>query len=207
MRDVLFVPSFETNLVSVSKLVEKGHRVEFSSNCSQLKTEKGANYRIDREGNLYTIQMKLVEKPLSFATNATKMTDLETWHKKLGHANERSTRLTVPSLKKCEFFCEPCALGKIHEKPLPREAGSKASKKLERVYTDIKGPIEPASINGYRYAITFVDEYTNHAVVKFMKFKSEALEKLKQYVAEEGVPEQNKAGIYSPRDTATKWSS
>ena len=49
MRDVPFVPSYETNLVSVSKLVEKGHRVEFSSNCSQLKTEKGANYRIDRE--------------------------------------------------------------------------------------------------------------------------------------------------------------
>ena len=50
------------------------------------------------------------------------------------------------------------------------------------------GPIEPASINGYRYAITFFDEYTKHAVVKFMKFKTEALEKLKQYVAEEGVP-------------------
>ena len=43
MRDVLFVPSFETNLVSVSKLVEKGHRVEFSSNCSQLKTEQVFN--------------------------------------------------------------------------------------------------------------------------------------------------------------------
>ena len=189
MRDVLFVPSYETNLVSVSKLVEKGHRVEFSSNCSQLKTEKGANYGIDREGSLYTIQMKLVEKPLSFATHAKKMTDLETWHKRLCHANERSTRLTVPSLKKCEFFCETCALSKIHERPVPREAGSKASKKLERVYTDIMGPIEPASINGYRYAITFIDEFTKYAVVKFMKFKSEALEKLKQYVAEEGVPE------------------
>ena len=75
MWDVLFVPSYETNLVSVSKLVEKGHKVEFSSNCSQLKTEKGANYRTDREGSLYTIQLKLVEKPLIFATHAKKMTE------------------------------------------------------------------------------------------------------------------------------------
>ena len=51
------------------------------------------------------------------------------------------------------------------------------------------GPIETASIHGYRYAITFIGEYTKHAGVNFMKFKSEALEKLKQYVAEEGVPE------------------
>ena len=40
MRNVLLVPSYETNSVSMSKLVEKGHTVEFSSNCSRLKTEK-----------------------------------------------------------------------------------------------------------------------------------------------------------------------
>ena len=76
--------------------------------------------------------MKLVEKSLSFATHAKKMIDLETWHKRLGHANERSTSLTVPSLEKCEFFCETCALSKIHEKAVPREAGSKASKKVRK---------------------------------------------------------------------------
>ena len=172
----------------MSKLVEKRHKVEFSSNHSQLKTKSGANYRIDREGRLYTIQKKLVEKPLVFAMQEKKKIEVETWYKRLCHANERSTRLTVSNLKKCESFCETCALSKIHEKPVPREAASKASKKLERVYTNVMGPIEPASINGYRYAIIFIDEYTKYAVVKFMKFKSEALKKLKQYVAEEGVP-------------------
>ena len=49
----------------------------------------------------------------------------------------------------CEFVCKTCALNKIHEKPVPRGAAYKASKKLERVYTDVMGPIEPASINGY----------------------------------------------------------
>ena len=51
------------------------------------------------------------------------------------------------------------------------------------------GPIEPAIINGYRYAISFNDEKTTNKVVKFVKFKSEANEKLEQYVAEERVRE------------------
>ena len=37
--------------------------------------------------------------------------------------------------------------------------------------------------------LSLIDEHTNYAVVKFMKFKYEALDKLRQYVAEEGVPE------------------
>ena len=117
MRDVLLVPSYETKLVSVSKLFEKGHRFEFSSTCSQLNTERGANYRIDREGSLYIFQKKLVEKLLSFATHEKKMRDLKTRHKRLAHSHERSTRLMVPILEKSEFFCVTCALCKIHEDP------------------------------------------------------------------------------------------
>ena len=75
MIDILLVPSYETNLVSVSKLVKKGHKVEFSSNISQLKTKSVANYRIDGEGSIYTIQMKLVENPLICATHIKKKTE------------------------------------------------------------------------------------------------------------------------------------
>ena len=117
------------------------------------------------------------------------MTDLETWHTRLGHANKRSTRLTVSSLKKCEFFCETCAPSRSHATPVPRETASKDSKKLERLYTDILGPIESESINSCRYAITFIAEHTKHTVVKFMTFKSETLDIFRQYVAEEGVLE------------------
>ena len=51
------------------------------------------------------------------------------------------------------------------------------------------GPIEPASIKGYRCAIFFIDEHRKYAIVKFMKFGSEALAIFRLYVAEEGVPE------------------
>ena len=38
-------------------------------------------------------------------------------------------------------------------------------------------------------SISFIEECTKYVVVKLMKIKSEALKKLKQYVAEEGVHE------------------
>ena len=73
--------------------------------CSSTRTAHKLKLRAHttelRERCLYTILIKLVEKRLSFSTHAKKMTDLETWHKRLGQANEQST-----SFKKCDFFAE-----------------------------------------------------------------------------------------------------
>ena len=52
----------------------------------------------------------------------------------------------------------------------------------------ILGPFEVPSLNGSRYAITFIDEYSKHSVVKFMSKKSQTFEKFKEYVAEFGKP-------------------
>ena len=73
-------------------------------------------------------------------------------------------------------------------KPVPKETQNKAQKPLELVYSHILGPFEVPSLNGSRYTITFVDEYSKYSVVKFMSKKSEALEKFKEYVAESGSP-------------------
>ena len=61
---------------------------------------------------------------------------------------------------------------------------NKAQKPLELVYSDIVGPFEVPSLNGSRCAITFIDEYSKHSVVKFISKKSQAFEKFKEYVAE-----------------------
>ena len=46
------------------------------------------------------------------------------------------------------------------------------------------------SLSGNKYAVTFTDEYTKYAVVKFMSEKSQVLDKFKEYVAEAGTPRQ-----------------
>ena len=85
--------------------------------------------------------------------------------------------------------CETCALGKQSSKPVPKETKNKAQKQFDRVYSDILGPCEVPTFNGSRYAITFIDEYSKHSVVKFISKKSQAFEKFKEYVAEFGTPQ------------------
>ena len=64
----------------------------------------------------------------------------------------------------------------------------KASKAGEIVFTDVVGPITPSSVDGFRYFITFDDDCSSHACVKFMRHKNQALQKFKEYIAENGTP-------------------
>ena len=77
-------------------------------------------------------------------------------------------------------------MGKQASKPVPNEIQTKAQKALELVYSDILGPFEVAGLNGSKYAVTFIDEYTKYSVVKYMSNKSQVLYKFKEYVAEAG---------------------
>ena len=72
---------------------------------------------------------------------------------------------------------------KISKKPVPKVSDNKDTQKLERVYSDVFGPVSPSNIGGNRYAISFIDEFSGYAVVKFMKYKTQALQTFKEYVA------------------------
>ena len=47
---------------------------------------------------------------------------------------------------------------------------------LELVHTDLAGPIEPMSKEGFRYSIAFTDDYSGVVFVYFLKNKSDTVE-------------------------------
>ena len=79
-------------------------------------------------------------------------------------------------------------MGKQASQPIPKKVENKAKEALKLVYSDVLGPFEVASLNGSKYAVSFIDEYTKYAVVKYMSNKSQVLDKFKEYVAENGTP-------------------
>ena len=97
------------------------------------------------------------------------------WHKGLGHLNFRDVANTTDEVFQASEFYETCALGKILKEPVPKVSDNKATQKLERFYSDVIGPVIPSSIGGKRYAISFIDEFSGYAVVKFMNYKTQAL--------------------------------
>ena len=84
--------------------------------------------------------------------------------------------------------CETCAMGKQAGQPIPKKVEKKAKEALKLVYSDVLGPFEVTSLNRSKYAVSFIDEYTKYAVVKYMSNKSQVLDKFKEYVAENGTP-------------------
>lgn len=55
-----------------------------------------------------------------------------------------------------------------------READKRATCQLELVHCDLSGPIDPVAREGFRYAISFVDDYSGIIMVYFLKCKRDS---------------------------------
>ena len=193
LRNVLYVPTYEVNLLSVNRSVKFGHKFIFNESKAKLMLNHGPQVDLTKENGLFYLKITFQRSSASYPTtcNTSKATikgDINLWHQRLGHLNKDDVKRTIGCEDNLKEVCETCALGKQTSKPVPKETQNKSQKPLELVYSDILGPFEIPSLNGSRYAITFVDEYSKYSVVKFMSKKSEALEKFKEYVAESGSP-------------------
>ena len=62
--------------------------------------------------------------------------------------------------------------------------GIRSSSVLELVHSDVCGPMKAESLGGARYFITFIDDYSRICYVFFLKQKSDAFEKFKEFEAQ-----------------------
>jgi transposase InsO family protein len=79
-------------------------------------------------------------------------------------------------------YCETCVKGKSTKLPF-RGTRPRATRPLERIHSDVCGPIKPIAYNGVNYFLTFIDDYTHFVVVFGLKVKSEVFHYLKIYEA------------------------
>ncbi|KAG8237043.1 hypothetical protein J437_LFUL016109 [Ladona fulva] len=54
---------------------------------------------------------------------------------------------------------------------------------LDRVHSDVVGPISPTSIGGCKYLVTFIDEYSHFLEAKPIKRKGEVLYEFRKFQA------------------------
>lgn len=58
----------------------------------------------------------------------------------------------------------------------------KAKRPLQIVHTDLCGPIDPQTLDGNRYIITFLDDFIHFTMAFLIKAKDEIPNKIKDYV-------------------------
>ncbi|GJU64735.1 retrovirus-related pol polyprotein from transposon TNT 1-94 [Tanacetum coccineum] len=83
----------------------------------------------------------------------------------------------IPRLKfQKDHLCSACALRKSKKSSHQPKAEDTNQEKLYLLHMDLCGPIRVASINGKRYILVIVDDYSRFTWVRFLKTKDEAPE-------------------------------
>ena len=108
------------------------------------------------------------------------------WHCRLVHVSLKALEIlpkvvtdTPKMTGKC--YCESCIKCKLARKPFTPMTSS-ATKPLQLRHSDICGPLATA-IGGGRYMLLFIDDAMRHTDEYILKYKSEALEKFKEWKA------------------------
>ena len=101
------------------------------------------------------------------------------WHCRLGHPSAKRLDLlqsVVPTIISCNnktFDCSISPLAKQRRLSF-RTFVSHSSACFDLIHVDIWGPYSTPSLNGSRYFLTLVDDYSRCTWVFLMKYKSEA---------------------------------
>ncbi|XP_071570718.1 uncharacterized protein [Temnothorax nylanderi] len=104
---VYYVSDLRTNLLSVSKITDRGYEVHFREKDATVTGEHGEIiFRADRIGNLYYVRRgkdavnenDAARKGdnVAMSVNHTK-SEIDEWHYKLGHLNERDLKSMAKS--------------------------------------------------------------------------------------------------------------
>jgi len=78
--------------------------------------------------------------------------------------------------------CETCIKGKMTRQPFPKNSSSETEQPLDLIHTDVCGPMQTMTPGKKRYILTLIDDYSKYTVVYLLEHKSEAIEKIQDYV-------------------------
>lgn len=183
LHDVLYVPTFRMNLMSVSKLTR-------DLNCSviflvdscilqDLDSKKTIGLG-RRHGGLYYLQ------PENLSSVSCQISSTELWHNRLGHPSSSRFKLLQPLLSiknNVAHFdhCLVCPLAKQTRLSFPNSS-IKSKTAFDLIHCDVWGPHRTPTYSGSRFFLTVVDDYTRCTWVFLMAHKSEATHILTKFI-------------------------
>jgi histone deacetylase 1/2 len=185
LQNILHVPSTKKNLVSVHRLASDNNVfLEFHPDFFLIKDRDTRSTLLKgpcRKG-LYPFPSTSSSKQ---ACGVNKV-PISRWHSRLGHPAfpivERvlkSHELPFLSESNKLSVCGACQQAKSHQLPYPIST-SVSTKPLELVFSDVWGPAID-SVGKYKYYVNFIDDFSKHTWIYFMKYKSEVFQKFRDF--------------------------
>ncbi|GJT13589.1 retrovirus-related pol polyprotein from transposon TNT 1-94 [Tanacetum coccineum] len=190
---VYYVESLEHNIFSVGQFCDGDLEVAFRSNTCYVQNLEGEDLLTgSRDSNLYTISIsEMVASFLVCLMSKATPTKSCLWHQRLSHLNFGTiNHLTkhdlVYGLQKFKYdkdhLCSTCEQGKSKKAILNHKLVPSTHFKLELIHMDLCGPMRVESINGKRYILVIVDDYSHYTWVYFLRKKDKAPEMIIKFI-------------------------
>ncbi|KAJ9561572.1 hypothetical protein OSB04_006732 [Centaurea solstitialis] len=190
-KRVAYVEGLMHNLLSISQLCDKNHKVSFSKKkCKVKNRRKEVILTGVRHADIYIINMNTSTDNFCFVSRAsTYMNWL--WHKRLSHLNFKTLNqlcinnlvIGLPDFRYTkESLCSACEKGKQTRASFKSKQISSISSPLQLLHMDLFGPVNVQSIGGKKYTLVIVDEYSRYTWVFFLRSKSDAPEEIILFV-------------------------
>ncbi|GJU73077.1 retrovirus-related pol polyprotein from transposon TNT 1-94 [Tanacetum coccineum] len=182
---VYYVEELGHNLFSVGKFCDSNIEVAFRQHTCFIRNLEGVDLLTGSRGNnLYTLSLgdMMAPSPICLLSKASK-TKSWLWHRRLSHLNfgainHLARHGLVRGLPKLKFekdhLCSACAMGKSKKKPHKPKSEDTNQEKLYLLHMDLCGPMRVTSVNGKKYILVIVDDYSRFTWVKFLRSKDEA---------------------------------
>ncbi|GJV93063.1 retrovirus-related pol polyprotein from transposon TNT 1-94 [Tanacetum coccineum] len=168
---VYYVEGLGHNLFSVGQFCDSNLEVAFRQHTCYIRNLEGVDLLTGSRGdNLYTLSLgdMMASSPICLLSKASK-TKSWLWHRRLSHLNfgainHLARHGLVRGLPKLKFekdhLCSACALGKSTKKPHKPKSEDTNQEKLYLLHMDLCGPMRVASVNGKKYILVIVDDYS-----------------------------------------------
>ena len=139
-------------------------------------------FSLESRNNLFFLRAR------KFEVSNTAEDTLQLWQERLGHNNKIDIHKLSKQTESLKFLdgddgCDVCNTQKARRCPICKTVGTRASKPLEIVHVDIS-PEPIQSVDGFKYALAFVDSFSRLGAVYLLKSKDEVARKLELFLAE-----------------------
>nr|GFA35271.1 retrovirus-related Pol polyprotein from transposon TNT 1-94 [Tanacetum cinerariifolium] len=174
---VYYVEGLGHNLFSVGQFCDSDLEIAFCQHTCFIRNLDGVDLLTGSWGdNLYTlsIQDMMASSPTCLLSKASK-TKSWLWHRRLSHLNfgainHLARQGLVRGLPKLKFekdhLCSACAMGKSTRKTHKLKSKDTNQEKLYLLHMDLCGLMRVESVNGKKYILVIVDDYSRFTWVK-----------------------------------------
>ncbi|GKB27512.1 retrovirus-related pol polyprotein from transposon TNT 1-94 [Tanacetum coccineum] len=172
------------NLFTVGQFCDADLEVAFRKSTCYIRNLKGNDLLTGSRGtDLYSITLQDSSTPNLICLMA-KATSSQAWlwHRRLSYLNFDTINLLsknniVNGLLKLKFIkdhlCSSCELGKAKRKSFHTKTTPSSKRRLQLLHMDLCGPMRVESINGKKYVLVIVDDYSRYTWTYFLRSKDE----------------------------------